>query len=159
MPIYLLLFKIRFRKCLTCSCGRTKGHWSPSYQAVRLHVLYKRAYSYQLPSPLWLSRSEGLHKASFSGSGQCTREYRRRAMRTRFCKKKPSSKLCWKKAHLIFSIKIIAGFEPWCVQSTLVVLQSLGTERRVRGSNREQTAQLWSRIGLQSRDLHKSKIN
>lgn len=68
-----------------------------------------------------------------------------------------AGKLCWKKPYLIFSIKLITGFEPWRVQSTLVVLQSLGTERKVRGSEGGQTAQLWSRSSLTSRDLQRSQ--
>lgn len=50
-----------------------------------------------------------------------------------------ANKHCWKKLHLIFSIKLITRFEPWCVQSPLVVLQSLGTKKtKVRRSDRGQ---------------------
>lgn len=59
-----------------------------------------------------------------------------------------------KELYLIFSIKLITWFEPWCVQSTLVVLQSLRTETEIRGPDRGQTAQLWSRT---PRDLRRSR--
>ncbi len=62
-----------------------------------------------------------------------------------------------RETYLIFYIKLITGFEPWCVQFTLVVLQILGTERKVRGSDGGQRPHFWSRSSLTSRDLQRSQ--
>lgn len=69
-------------KCLwnVCFCRRMSRGLitSGSLHACNVH----NAYTYQMPSPSWLSRSEGLHKASSSESGRCSRKYRGRIMRT-----------------------------------------------------------------------------
>lgn len=65
-------------------------------------------------------------------------------------------RLCWLKAYLIFCIKLITGFEPWRVQSTLVVLQSLGEERD-KGAGRGRTAQT-ERLSNEHRPPEASKF-